>query len=380
MKNLINSILGSASRPHQWGKTLDECNAILDVTASAMFSIHEFEALRTNFAWSSFWKANCDTAEVEQFLRENDADDQPAYANLFRMKPQRLYPEVETFGVQTQAELPYSTIRNLTKGFGIVDRVAAQLNSTGPWIDGLFLHPTSLAQSNGLRDNPKIDIILPLMAGSLSLNRQLTALRSRYQASLSVLDALGIGVFLIDVSGCVVEHNAEAQRIFDQQDGVVLTSAKRLWLSNAETTAQLEHAVAITNGLLHGEITQPASIFSATRPSGKYEYLISINALSDLDGELESGLRCAFVTIIDPARSKVLSADGLEVLGNLSSAERCVVDLLIEGHRPSEVADQRDVSINTIKTQMKTIAQKLRCSSQSDIIRIAAATRIPIKK
>jgi len=64
----------------------------------------------------------------------------------------------------------------------------------------------------------------------------------------------------------------------------------------------------------------------------------------------------------------------------LSEAENSVVDLLVQGLRPVDVAERRDVSLNTIKTQLKVVLQKLRCSTQSDIIRVAAATRVPIDK
>lgn len=157
-----------------------------------------------------------------------------------------------------------------------------------------------------------------------------------------------------------------------------MNAAKRIVLRSADKTSELEAMIIAANGPLRGEIEKGHSLLSAARPSGAYDFLVSVRPLSDSQAELEAGLKCAFVTVIDPDRKNILSAEGIATLGQLSDAESAVVDLLIQGFRPAEVADQRDVSLNTIKTQLRTISQKLRCSSQSDIIRISANTRMPI--
>ena len=216
------------------------------------------------------------------------------------------------------------------------------------------------------------------MANSVDLGRTLQALKSRYKASLSILDALGLGVFLVDETGCVIESNKEAKRILDLGDGLALTKSRQLKLHSSDRSKELEAIVNVANGLLKGDVKPGNNLLTAARPSGEYDYLISVRSLSDTRAELEKGLKCAFVTVIDPARQGVLSTEGMTALGQLSEAEGAIVDLLVQGFRPAEVADQRDVSLNTVKTQLKAISQKLRCSPQSDIIRTAAATRVPL--
>ena len=54
----------------------------------------------------------------------------------------------------------------------------------------------------------------------------------------------------------------------------------------------------------------------------------------------------------------------------LSSAETCVAMALAEGMRPSAIASQRDVSLNTVRTQVKAIQGKLSASAVPDIVRI----------
>ncbi|MGI9488613.1 MAG: alpha/beta fold hydrolase [Geminicoccaceae bacterium] len=54
----------------------------------------------------------------------------------------------------------------------------------------------------------------------------------------------------------------------------------------------------------------------------------------------------------------------------LSSAETTVAMALAEGMRPSAIASQRDVSLNTVRTQIKAIQGKLSASTVPDIVRI----------
>lgn len=227
--------------------------------------------------------------------------------------------------------------------------------------------------------DPRAALALPAMGASLALGRTLAALRARFGAALSALDSLGLGVFLVDGRGAVIDHNREAQRLLDMADGLSLDAARCLRLSDEEQTTELSTRVRVAHGLARGEEVAGEAVLAAARPSGAYDFLISVRALVDQAGELERGFDCAFVTVIDPERKNVLSVEGLAALGALSEAEKEVSKLLVEGARPAEVAMLRDVSLNTVKTQLKTINGKLRCAGQGDLIRVAAATRLPLR-
>ncbi len=379
MKDLVQSILSCSTSPESWDKTLDTFNDTFEISASCMFSVHEFREFRMNFAWSDFFRQNL-TPEISEMMQSGgDVGDQPGYRFLCQKPAQTLYDELTMFGVNRHKDLPHSNVRDLTDDWGFCMRVASALNKTGPWIDGIFFQHRQDTEWRSFVGDKRPDIILPIMANSVALGRTLQALRTRYKASLSILDALGLGVFLVDATGCVIQHNKEAQRILDASDGLSMNMGKRLKLHSPDKTSELEAMINVANGLLRGEMGDGHSLISSVRPSRAYDYLFSVRSLSDCRAELEMGLKCAFVTVIDPARKNALSADGISTLGQLSNAESEIVSLLVQGFRPAKVAEQRGVSLNTVKTQLQVITQKLRCSTQSDIIRMAAATRIPLE-
>lgn len=378
MKDLVESILNCSSSPENWEKALDIFTDTFQVSACAMYSVHEFLENRSGFFFSQYYRENELTEFVSQTLSGSDTDDLPAYQKLASNPPQKLYDEIFLFGSKGYEDLPKSNIRELIESWGFKLRVAAALNRNGPWMDGLFCQHRTDKEWKSFVANDNANMVLPIIANSLELGRTLQALRSRFQASLSVLDSLGLAVFLADETGSVIERNKEAQRILDSADGVSLTTQKRLKLHAADKTAELEAMVDAANGLLRGEFNTTHSMMACKRPSGAYDYLVSVRSLSDTKSELEKGFKCAFVTFVDPSREKSLSAEGITALGELSLAESEVVDLLVSGLRPADVAERRDVSLNTVKKQLQIVSQKLRCTSQSDIIRVAAATRLPI--
>jgi len=189
-----------------------------------------------------------------------------------------------------------------------------------------------------------------------------------------------LAVFLVGPKGDVIDYNAAAQDVLDADDGVSLDKAKRFRLTSEQQTQMLQDLVTGAHGVLDGDISAKQTVMGISRPSGAFDYLVSARSLSDTDGELETGFQCAFVTMIDPTQQDLLQSDGLAMMGELSDAEISVVDLLINGMRPTEVAERRDVSLNTVKSQLRSISEKLRCSTQSDIVRAAAASRLPIKR
>ncbi|WP_407492543.1 alpha/beta fold hydrolase [Pseudooceanicola sp. MF1-13] len=74
-----------------------------------------------------------------------------------------------------------------------------------------------------------------------------------------------------------------------------------------------------------------------------------------------------------------LSADRLDRLRDLlglSAAEVEVLTLLTLDHSPAEIAALRNRSLNTVRTQMKSLMTKTESNSQSDLVRLALMTTV----
>ena len=72
-----------------------------------------------------------------------------------------------------------------------------------------------------------------------------------------------------------------------------------------------------------------------------------------------------------------LSDDNGALLGQLAgltAAETDVLRLLSKGHAVRDIASIRGTSRITIRNQLKSVMEKLRCSSQRDLVALSAST------
>nr|WP_255613894.1 helix-turn-helix transcriptional regulator [Pseudogemmobacter faecipullorum] len=56
----------------------------------------------------------------------------------------------------------------------------------------------------------------------------------------------------------------------------------------------------------------------------------------------------------------------------LTPAEAKVASLILQGHRPKEIARDLGVSVETVRSQLKAVFAKTGAASQADLVRIAA--------
>lgn len=377
VQHLIKSILNSAQDRSCWDQTLDLFVEQTGVTSACMFGIHQFSDLRMDFFYSKYIRDCAPDYLFEMLESGNDTDDIPAYQNLLAHAPYTFRSEFEMFGTDDENNFPQNEIRHESRLIGMNYRSGAALNASGPWLDGLFTQSGTRIQIDALSEWKHASQVLPLISQSLTLGRVFNEMRQKYVASLAALDHLGIGVFLTDARGFVVERNNAASEIIDLDDGLTVSKIGKLQPSNKSAEAALTHMTQERTALFAGEGAPKRSMLAIPRPSLKYDFLVSVRSLFDRAGELESNMACMFVTVIDPERKGVLSEEGIAALGQLTTAETEVASALVQGLKVPEISERRNVAENTVRMQIKALLQKLRCRSQSDIIRVAAATKLP---
>lgn len=95
------------------------------------------------------------------------------------------------------------------------------------------------------------------------------------------------------------------------------------------------------------------------------------------DGDNIQG--CA-VFILDPENSHYYSMDGLASIFQLSRAEAEIAGALVNGAKMKDISEQRNTTIETVRSQLKGIFSKTGASSQLDLMRLAVKMNPPIKK
>jgi len=85
------------------------------------------------------------------------------------------------------------------------------------------------------------------------------------------------------------------------------------------------------------------------------------------------------VFVIDPTQTQNISTEGMQTIFRLTGAESDICRMLAEGFRPSDIADSRNVSEGTVRSQIRSLFEKTKTNSQLDIVRLALKVNLPIK-
>lgn len=203
------------------------------------------------------------------------------------------------------------------------------------------------------------------------LREYVSGLESDKQLVVAALDRVPVALALVDNLGNIRHLNHAAKTIVGAKDG--LTSVRgRLVAARPQEQAQLQQRL---NGLL-GQRTDNAAGWAALqvgRESGTpwLVLLTSLRSAATPRVTASTPPDLVIVMITDPLQPVRASAAVLQQLHGLTPAEAEVLGRLTDGMRLSDIAEDLDVSIETVRSQLKSIFSKTGTSRQADLVRYA---------
>jgi DNA-binding CsgD family transcriptional regulator len=172
----------------------------------------------------------------------------------------------------------------------------------------------------------------------------------------SMMDALGQAMLLVSSTGRLLHQNAAAADVI-ARSGAIAVREGLLVGTSTRGERLLRHLVA---GALAPDSPE-AGAAALPCPDGARLELTAIAVPA-------GGVRHVLLTGPNPWRSDPTMKQRLRSLYNLSPGEATLALALAEGSTPADVAEERGVSLATVRTQIKNIAAKLGCNRQSDIV------------
>jgi DNA-binding CsgD family transcriptional regulator/PAS domain-containing protein len=209
--------------------------------------------------------------------------------------------------------------------------------------------------------------IIPHLQRAIRLNR-LICLRRRTipEWTATLLDQIPAGIFLLDGRGAVLHANRSAQAILARRDGLAIKGG-RLVTTGAQPDAGLERAIA--------------ACVSAQRRGGEIRleraeghWLVSICPLTEAAaaGVTGEGHCRGWVWLSDATPAPGDMARRLEALFGLTAAEQRVAAALARRCSPAEIAQEHGVTLNTVRTQVKSIFGTLGVGRQVEVTHLLA--------
>lgn len=226
---------------------------------------------------------------------------------------------------------------------------------------GLGVHRPMGERAFDARDAARVQVLVPHLRRLLEARSKLSSAERRAVLAEDALDAQRQAVFVTDGLGRPLQMNRRAEALARAGDGILLT---RLGLRATDPAAdsRLAEAVAAAAGGLRGR----GAAFGLPRRSGS-QPLRALVAPWTIGGRTR-----ALVLVDDPVERDEDVAAKLSGIYGLTAAEAATVAALLGGGAPQDVAEQRGVSLPTVRSQIQQALAKTGARGIPELVELAA--------
>ena len=225
--------------------------------------------------------------------------------------------------------------------------------------DRFFLDPATLKKDEPDRQPPRGAELESHFRRAARIFEQ--TLQTESNGLQAVIDEMKYAAFGVDGSGAVVLHNQSAQRLFLDRGVESLFD----YVINADAEMRLkaflrDHQVKKTSPDLQLCLT-------GEHPNTKQNLVFIIEPVSDDESPAVALVKTSSVSWNDENERLLKSAFGF------TQAETDITKSMVNGYSLSDIAEQRDRSLSTIRTQIKMMLQKTGLGSQKELLRLVTS-------
>ncbi len=372
--DLISSIYDLPLQPENWQSVLDQFAPIMNAAGSGVMAFdpayaeHHVSALTSNYNPTTMAEYN------ERF----GAEENYGYAKMALDPKRGFVADMEVMGL-TSVEKHQQTpaVQWLIENENVRHRAASCLNLQRVWTDIIAVQYHKDRGPISADEKKTGTVFLGHFAKAMELGRSFGVLKSRFGGVLTALDRFHIGIFVLSPNGAVVVKNREADRILDAHDGLSLSREGYLHATNNTESGELKAIIARAISTAQAQDNRAESLMTLARASASDPYLVEVAPIRDHD-EIESQFKGCLVFVIDPAKSDVVSTEGMQALYQLTDAESEMSGLLAQGLTTDEMADSRNITRGTARQYIKQILQKAGVNNRAQLVRLALTVNLPI--
>jgi DNA-binding CsgD family transcriptional regulator len=210
--------------------------------------------------------------------------------------------------------------------------------------------------------------LMPHLRRSCLIYKKLSEVNSGQAANAKVLNRLPVGVILFDNKGKAVFVNDMAGALIRSSNGFCLNAAGHCVTGNVNQTRALNQLISRAAELgqsnamsLHRhDSNQPLSATVVSLQNKPLPFIESTPAVALFIGNPD--------TLLD------LDDTLLTQCYDLSPSEAKLATALVRGQTPNDYAQQRGISNNTVKTQLKQVLAKTGTHRQSELLQLLTIT------
>jgi DNA-binding CsgD family transcriptional regulator/PAS domain-containing protein len=357
---VIDQIYAAALEPQQWQRVLQSLSHVCGAQAAILFGMDR-PTQRVAFAHV----AGIPDDVLNLYDREYVAIDVRMQKALLR-GPGRVSTEQTLFEPR---ELEQSRIYNeflVRHDFPHI-LGAFPLNSDSTIVT-VSLNRSALCGPFRLDEQRFLQCLMPHLQRAALVSTKLEENVRIAKLSLAALDHVPFGIVILDGNNQVLEINAAARAIVDRRDGLAMRG-KHLEIAGPSSNSEFSRLVrAVATATTESMRIAPVTL-SIPRRSGGQPYRLVAIPIADATQWCSAGAARVLVAIYDTTRPFHSPGTAFMAVYGMTAAESRVTECLMAGDQPAQVSEKLGISMNTVRTHLKSIYLKVGVRSQSLLMR-----------
>lgn len=359
LSELLALLYSAPLEPTQWHRFI---NRVCQATGARFGAL--LSADRTMSRIESGGGAGYDEAILQVYNSHFHASD--PYRELALRRPQ--VGVVHSDGYLPRRDLRRTDFYNeFFLPFGLECSMIATFTATPSRLE-VFSLVTSLEGDETVTESkPLIETLLPHLLTVCSLRRVLAEQSARAERAEAALDRVAIPAFLLDTNGKIRRENCAATALARGQTEVGVRNG-RLRVRDSTLQSRLDGLIAQAAQVSGAIAGRPGGAMQLPRP-GKQALQVRVLPLRT---ESAPGLWPASVLVLitDPEEATAHPAELLRMLYGFTATEAAIANHLCAGLTPEHIAELRQVSVGTVRIQIKQLMHKAGVRRQAELIRL----------
>lgn len=241
------------------------------------------------------------------------------------------------------------------------------------WHVGIGLHRSFQAEPFSDDDCLTLQRLYPHFKRALRIHKEFHRLRTRQQSLESALGRFMTGLIILGPDGTVNYCNPVAEAMLSRHQALSITDHGHLHAHYPQENQRLQALLAQQASADRQDITSHNQAIGLNHPDR--EHILSL-MVAPLDSALTDDPQPAgsvALYLCDPDSSFNLPTESLRTLYDMTPTEASVAIALVNGQSPNQISEQHGVSVDTVRSQLKSIYLKMGVKKQQDVIRTLLA-------
>ena len=206
---------------------------------------------------------------------------------------------------------------------------------------------------------------VPHLVRVAQMREALAAARRGRDIGMEILDRLPFGILFLDRAGTVISATTCAEEMLRQRDGIHMRQS-RVRAEHGDDDRRLQEAIFQSLRPSRAD-SAPGATVRIRRKTPKPALIAQIIPVTPSPVLTITPQPFAMLVITDPSRSPKSSADVFRDALRLTEAESRLAEILLTGASLREASQALGKSIQTCKTQLKSIYSKIGCRNHVEL-------------